>query len=132
MSLSYVEVFIALPIVVVVILLIHHGNDCKMFLSIGSLLIGRTSQDSAMLKRRVDQLSEAGLRAEFLSHGDLLLKEPALMIGKEGGAAFLPDDCQIDAQRAVSFIEKVLRNTFFTEILSAICIHLQYNYVVII
>lgn len=111
MSLSYVEVFIALPIVVVVILLIHHGNDCKMFLLIGSLLIGRTSEDSAMLKRRVDQLSEAGLRAEFLSHGDLLLKEPALMIGKEGGAAFLPDDCQIDAQRAVSFIEKVLRNT---------------------
>ncbi|KAG5514886.1 hypothetical protein RHGRI_036063 [Rhododendron griersonianum] len=76
----------------------------------GSLLIGRTSQDSAMLKRRVDQLSEAGLRAEFLSHGDLLLKEPALMIGKEGGAAFLPDDCQIDAQRAVSFIEKVNRH----------------------
>ncbi|XP_058196673.1 uncharacterized protein LOC131312744 isoform X2 [Rhododendron vialii] len=75
----------------------------------GSLLIGRTSQDSAMLKRRVDQLSEAGLRADFLSHGDLLLKEPALMIGKEGGAAFLPDDCQIDAQRAVSFIEKVNR-----------------------
>ncbi|KAI8523348.1 hypothetical protein RHMOL_Rhmol13G0066000 [Rhododendron molle] len=76
----------------------------------GSLLIGRTSQDSAMLKRRVDQLSEAGLRAEFLSHSDLLLKEPALMIGKEGGAAFLPDDCQIDAQLAVSFIEKVNRH----------------------
>jgi len=32
------------------------------------------------------------------------------MIGKEGGAAFLPDDCQIDAQRAVAFIEKVNRH----------------------
>lgn len=89
-----------------------------------------------MLKRRVDQLSEAGLRVEFLSPHDLLLEEPGLMIGKEGGAAFLPDDCQIDARRAVAFIEKVLK--FFLqkylvfEILLAICIYLQYNNVVII
>ncbi|KAK9281948.1 hypothetical protein L1049_004857 [Liquidambar formosana] len=72
----------------------------------GSLLIGRTPNESAMLKKRVKQLSQAGLRAEYLSSSDLLLEEPALMVGDEGGAAFLPDDCQLDAHRTVAFIEK--------------------------
>ncbi|KAL6967920.1 hypothetical protein U1Q18_033725 [Sarracenia purpurea var. burkii] len=76
----------------------------------GSLLVGRTLNDSAMLKRRVDQLCEAGLRAEFLSSNDLLLEEPALMIGEEGGAAFLPDDFQIDAKRVAAYIEKANRH----------------------
>lgn len=47
------------------------------------------------------------MKVEFLSSHDLLLKEPALMPGKESGAAFLPDDYQIDARHAVEFIEKV-------------------------
>ncbi|XAR60879.1 hypothetical protein NMG60_11034417 [Bertholletia excelsa] len=76
----------------------------------GSLLISRTSKESSGLRRRVDQLSEAGLRAKFLSSVDLLLKEPALMVSKEGGAAFLPDDCQLDARRTVEFIEKANRH----------------------
>ncbi|CAL5424827.1 unnamed protein product [Camellia sinensis] len=76
----------------------------------GSLLVGKTPKQSAMLKRKVDQLSEAGLRAEFLSSCDLLLEEPALMVGEEGGAAFLPDDCQLDAQCTVAFIEKANRH----------------------
>uniref|UniRef100_A0A5B7BZN5 FAD-dependent oxidoreductase domain-containing protein 1 n=1 Tax=Davidia involucrata TaxID=16924 RepID=A0A5B7BZN5_DAVIN len=76
----------------------------------GSLLIGRTPKESDMLKRRVEQLSETGLRAEFLSSHDLMLEEPALMVGKEGGAAFLPDDYQLDARRTVAFIEKANRH----------------------
>ncbi|KAM7527495.1 hypothetical protein LguiB_030905 [Lonicera macranthoides] len=75
----------------------------------GSMLVGRTFNESVMLKKKVEQLSEAGLRAEFLSTSDLMVEEPALMVGKEGGAAFLPDDYQIDAKRTVSFIQKVNR-----------------------
>ena len=74
---------------------------------IGSLLIGRTPGDSDLLKRRVQQLSEAGLQAEYLSGHDLLQEEPALLVGEDSSAAFLPDDCQLDAQRTVAFIEKV-------------------------
>ncbi|KAF8402287.1 hypothetical protein HHK36_013239 [Tetracentron sinense] len=76
----------------------------------GSLLIGRTPEELAKLKGMVKQLSEAGLRAEYLSSGALLLEEPALAVGKEDGAAFLPDDCQLDAQRTVAFIEKANRH----------------------
>lgn len=71
------------------------------------MLVGRTFNESVMLKKKVEQLSEAGLRAEFLSTSDLMVEEPALMVGKEGGVAFLPDDYQIDAKRTVSFIQKV-------------------------
>ncbi|KAK6940435.1 FAD dependent oxidoreductase [Dillenia turbinata] len=72
----------------------------------GSLLIGRNFEDSDMLKMRVKQLSAAGVRSEYLSGSNLLIKEPALMDNIEGGAAYFPDDCQLDAQRTVAFIEK--------------------------
>ncbi|MCL7045497.1 hypothetical protein MKW94_007787 [Papaver nudicaule] len=72
----------------------------------GSLLVGRTQEDASGLEERVKLLSEAGLRAEYLSSADLRLKEPSLEIEKEGGAAFLPDDCQLDARRTVAFLEK--------------------------
>lgn len=78
-----------------------------MLLSTGSLLVGKTSDELVMLKKRVKQLSEAGMNAEFLSSSDLSVVEPALMLGKEGGAAFLPDDYQLDARRTVAYIEKV-------------------------
>ena len=55
----------------------------------------------------MEKLSEAGLEAKFLSSNDLLVEEPALMVGKEGGAAFLPDDFQLDARLMVACIEKV-------------------------
>ncbi|OMO86808.1 FAD dependent oxidoreductase [Corchorus capsularis] len=76
----------------------------------GSLLVGRTPEDSVMLRKRVRQLSEAGLRAEYLSSNELLSKEPDLFVGSDGAAAFLPDDCQLDAHRTVSYIEKVNRS----------------------
>ncbi|PQM33504.1 uncharacterized protein Pyn_05209 [Prunus yedoensis var. nudiflora] len=72
----------------------------------GSLLVGRTPEESDMLKGRVKLLCEAGLRAEYLSAIDLLVKEPELMVDKDTGAAFLPDDCQLNARRAVEFLEK--------------------------
>lgn len=71
------------------------------------MLIGRTLEELDVLEERVKVLSHTGLRAEFLSSNSLLSKEPALEVGKEGGAAFFPDDCQIDAFKTVSFIEKV-------------------------
>jgi glycine/D-amino acid oxidase-like deaminating enzyme len=74
---------------------------------IGSLLVGRTPEELEMLKRRVKQQCEAGLRAEYLSATDLRVKEPELMVDKDTGAAFLPDDSQLDARRAVEFLEKV-------------------------
>lgn len=72
----------------------------------GSLLVGRTQEETYMLKKRVKQLNESGLRAEYLSASSLQSKEPALEIGKEGGAAFVPDDCQLDASQTVAFIEE--------------------------
>lgn len=80
----------------------------------GSLLVGKTADESVMLKRRVEQLFEAGLKAEFLSSSDLLVQEPALMLEKEGGAVFLPEDYQLDARQTVAFIEKANRQ-FATE-----------------
>ncbi|XP_065874388.1 uncharacterized protein [Euphorbia lathyris] len=76
----------------------------------GSLLVSRTPEESEVLKRKVKQLSQAGLKAEYLSNHDLRLEEPAVEVGEGGGAAFFPDDCQLDAHRTVAFIEKANRN----------------------
>ncbi|KAJ9548825.1 hypothetical protein OSB04_021368 [Centaurea solstitialis] len=87
----------------------HQGMDPQEVLGwrkTGSLLVGKTSQDMEALKGKVDRLSKAGLKAELLSSIDLLEVEPALVIGEEGGAAFLPDDYQLDARRSVAYIEK--------------------------
>lgn len=75
----------------------------------GSLLIGRTPEETTMLKRRVQLLTEAGVEAKYLSSSDLLLEEPALTVGEGGCAAYVPDDFQFDAQRTVAFIEKANR-----------------------
>ncbi|KAH6814249.1 FAD-dependent oxidoreductase family protein [Perilla frutescens var. frutescens] len=75
----------------------------------GSMLVGRTAEECSVLRKKVEQLVDAGLGAEFLSCDDLLVEEPALKLGKESGAAFMPDDCQLDARRAVVFIEKANR-----------------------
>lgn len=72
----------------------------------GSLVIGTTEGELEQLKKQVQQLTTAGLRAEYLSDNDLALREPELGVGPESGAAFLPDDCQLDAHRTVAFIEK--------------------------
>ncbi|KAL3850471.1 hypothetical protein ACJIZ3_012353 [Penstemon smallii] len=76
----------------------------------GSLLVGRTTDDCSVLRKKVEQLVDAGLGAEFLSSYELMSEEPALKLGQECGAAFLPDDCQLDARRAVAFIEKANRS----------------------
>ncbi|KAK2413976.1 FAD-dependent oxidoreductase family protein [Trifolium repens] len=76
----------------------------------GSLLVGRTREESDMLKVRAKQLSEAGLIAEYLSSSDLSKREPDLLVDKDTSAAFLPDDCQLDAHRTVAYIEKGNRN----------------------
>ncbi|CAN0859070.1 Peroxisomal sarcosine oxidase [Linum grandiflorum] len=75
----------------------------------GSLLVGRTPKESEMLKRKVKQLSTAGVKAEYLSSHELSIEEPDLVVGDDGGAAFLPDDCQLDAYRTVSYIQKANR-----------------------
>ncbi|XP_011628676.1 uncharacterized protein LOC18448548 isoform X1 [Amborella trichopoda] len=72
----------------------------------GSLLVGRSLGESTSLQERVRLLSEAGLKVQYLPASDLLKKEPSLDVGSEGGAAFVLDDCQLDAQRTVEFIEK--------------------------
>ncbi|CAK8541391.1 unnamed protein product [Lathyrus sativus] len=76
----------------------------------GSLLVGRTCEESDTLKGRVKQLSEAGLKAEYLCSMDLSKREPDLLVDKDTAAAFLPDDCQLDAHRAVAYLEKANRN----------------------
>ncbi|KAL0435223.1 UNVERIFIED_CONTAM: hypothetical protein Sradi_0230200 [Sesamum radiatum] len=76
----------------------------------GSMLVGRTAEECSLLMRKVKQLADAGLGAEFLSRDDLLSEEPALKLGEESGAAFMPDDCQLDARCAVAFIEKANRS----------------------
>ncbi|EOX93738.1 FAD-dependent oxidoreductase family protein isoform 3, partial [Theobroma cacao] len=83
---------------------------CSGATGAGSLLVGRTPGDSIILRERVRQLSEAGLTAEYLPSNELLSVEPALFVGSDGGAAFVPDDCQLDALRTVSYIEKVNRS----------------------
>uniref|UniRef100_I1QQE1 FAD-dependent oxidoreductase domain-containing protein 1 n=2 Tax=Oryza glaberrima TaxID=4538 RepID=I1QQE1_ORYGL len=72
----------------------------------GSLLVGRTSEEMATLEERTKALSQAGIRAECLSAASLHALEPELYVGHDGGAMFLPEDCQIDAFQAVSLIEK--------------------------
>ncbi|CAA6660130.1 unnamed protein product [Spirodela intermedia] len=66
----------------------------------------RNFGELSMLQKRVKMLNEAGLKAEYLSASALASREPSLDIGPQTGAAFLPDDCQLDALRAVSFIEQ--------------------------
>lgn len=95
---------------------------------LGSLLIGRTHEELDMLKRKVKQLSGAGLDAEYLSGADLLSMEPALLIGDNCGAAFLPNDCQLDAHSTAAFIQKVNILIFF--FLPIHPIKLAYNVVI--
>ncbi|XP_039795909.1 glycine oxidase-like isoform X1 [Panicum virgatum] len=78
------------------------------------LLVGRTSEELATLEERTKVLSEAGIHAEFLSASSLHALEPALSVEKDGGAMFLPQDCQIDAFQAVSLIEKT-NNSYSSE-----------------
>lgn len=73
----------------------------------GSLLVGRTSEELATLEERTKVLSQAGIHAECMSASSLHALEPALYVGNDGGAMFLPEDCQIDAFQAVSLIEKI-------------------------
>ncbi|KAL9264462.1 D-amino acid dehydrogenase-like protein [Drosera capensis] len=72
----------------------------------GSLLVGKTTEESDQLKKRVQELLAAGIEAHFMSNSDLEREEPELTVGREGCGAFLPDDCQLDAYRTVAFIEK--------------------------
>ncbi|KAG8057382.1 hypothetical protein GUJ93_ZPchr0002g24064 [Zizania palustris] len=72
----------------------------------GSLLVGRTSDEMATLEERTKILSQAGIQAECLFAASLHELEPELYVGHDGGAMFLPGDCQIDAFQAVSLIEK--------------------------
>ncbi|XP_021310660.1 uncharacterized protein LOC8058997 isoform X2 [Sorghum bicolor] len=80
----------------------------------GSLLVGRTSEELDTLEERTKVLSQAGIHVEFLSASSLHALEPALSVGKDGGAMFLPQDCQIDAFQAVSLIEKT-NNSYSSE-----------------
>lgn len=74
-----------------------------------------------MLKGWVKQLCEAGLKAEYLSSNELIRKEPDLLVDKYSAAAFLPDDCQLDARRTVAYIEKVLYSWFISLSISFTC-----------
>ncbi|XP_044382159.1 glycine oxidase isoform X1 [Triticum aestivum] len=76
----------------------------------GSLLVGRTSKELATLEEKTKVLSQAGINAECLSASSLHALEPALCVGNDGGAMFLPEDRQIDAFQAVSLIEKINRS----------------------
>lgn len=87
-------------------------NSSYIFLTLvlncqGSLLIGTSREEQPMLEERVKVLSQAGVRAQYLSSHSLCSEEPALDVGTEGAAVFVPDDCQLDAYQTVSFIQKV-------------------------
>ncbi|KAH7518758.1 hypothetical protein FEM48_Zijuj09G0205100 [Ziziphus jujuba var. spinosa] len=56
---------------------------------------GRSLEELDVLKRRVTLLRDAGLRAEYLSGGDLLLKETDLLIDEDSGAALLRFMCRL-------------------------------------
>lgn len=75
----------------------------------GSLLVGRTTKESEILKTRADELSAAGVSAEFVSGSELHSKELSLLDCENVGATFVPDDYQLDARRAVVYLEKVNR-----------------------
>ncbi|KAJ4837995.1 hypothetical protein Tsubulata_050688 [Turnera subulata] len=85
---------------------VDKAAPCSGATGAGSLTVGRTREESVTLEKKVNRLREAGVRAEYLSSHDLRLKEPALDVGEDGGAALLPDDSQLDAQRTVAFILK--------------------------
>ncbi|XP_022635297.1 uncharacterized protein LOC106759497 isoform X2 [Vigna radiata var. radiata] len=90
--------------------IVDKAVPCSGATGAGSLLIGRSDAESDMLKGRVKQLCEAGLKAEYLSSSDLFKEEPDLLVDQDSAAAFLPVDCQLDAHRTVEYIEKANRN----------------------
>ncbi|KAG4941103.1 hypothetical protein JHK87_044974 [Glycine soja] len=45
---------------------------------------------------------------KYLCSNDFIKKGPDLLVDKDSAAAFLPDECQLDAYRTVAYIEKVL------------------------
>ncbi|KAM7264570.1 hypothetical protein ACFE04_002253 [Oxalis oulophora] len=75
----------------------------------GSILIGRSPEESSILKQRVKVLSEAGIAAEYLSSSDLLLEEPELKVDRDSAGAYILDDSQLDAHRTVAYIEEANR-----------------------
>ncbi|MQM06785.1 hypothetical protein Taro_039617 [Colocasia esculenta] len=85
---------------------------CSGATGAGSLLIGRTLGELAVLQEKVKMLNKAGLGAVYLSASSLALEEPALDVGPDWGAVFYLDDCQLDAQRTVSFIQQVVFRPF--------------------
>ncbi|GAQ86958.1 hypothetical protein KFL_003230030 [Klebsormidium nitens] len=68
----------------------------------GSLLVAGNGKEAAALKTQVDLLQSAGLGAELWDAQRTRAVEPALLIEDDGGAAFLPDDAQLDAELAVA------------------------------
>lgn len=66
-----------------------------------------SAKEARSLESHVDKIAAAGVNAEFLTPSQVSEVEPSLEIGYEGGAAFVPDDSQIDAALAVTFIRRV-------------------------
>ncbi|RLN33422.1 glycine oxidase [Panicum miliaceum] len=73
-------------------------------------LAARSKQLWEELAAEVDGQGGGGAREKL----GWMRTEPALSVGKDGGAMFLPQDCQIDAFQAVSLIEKT-NNSYSSE-----------------
>ncbi|KAI5071565.1 hypothetical protein GOP47_0013816 [Adiantum capillus-veneris] len=74
------------------------------FKKTGSLLFGTSSEDALALEKTTEALCKGGVQAEFLNSAALKDVEPQLYVGAKGSAILTPNDCQIDAQLAASYI----------------------------
>ncbi|MCO5594011.1 hypothetical protein L7F22_048030 [Adiantum nelumboides] len=74
------------------------------FKKTGSLLFGTSSKHALALQEKAEALCKGGVQAEFLNSAQLMDAEPQLHAGAKGSAVLTPDDCQIDANLAASYI----------------------------
>ncbi|MCO5580859.1 hypothetical protein L7F22_034732 [Adiantum nelumboides] len=70
----------------------------------GSLLFGTSSKHALALQEKAEALCKGGVQAEFLNSAQLMDAEPQLHAGAKGSAVLTPDDCQIDANLAASYM----------------------------
>lgn len=88
----------------------------------GSLLVASSAAHVNGLQAHVEQLNAAGINAEYLTASALLKVEPSLAVDSDGGAAFVPEDSQIDAALAVGLFREVSASSIS---MTDICVSLK-------
>ena len=65
----------------------------------GSLMVALTPERMEVYAHRIEQAHQNGIKAEFVSHAEMVRLAPALEVSKIEGAYFVPDDGYVDPQQ---------------------------------